>query len=167
MRISHLLTYSCSEAIITIKSSANCSITKRPLTRDEYVSSRAFGLSQSQREQCYDLFIKYERWREYHKCWDESDRVMYVIKHGPSVYNDVEFISWSQRVRRYYDCVQEDILDDEGGPLYPFFFDMVYADESQDFVSDCPVHCVFNVPVQASSYRNKSMTTSHVRHFTD
>ena len=27
------------------------------------------------------------------------------------------------------------------------FFDMVYADESQDFVSDCRVYCVFNVHV--------------------
>lgn len=30
-----------------------------------------------------------------------------------------------------------DLLNDEGAPLYPFFFDAVLADEAQDFVSRC------------------------------
>ena len=52
-------------AIITIKSPAQCAATKLSLTRDEYLSLPAsFGLNNEQRELCYDLFMKYEVWRE-------------------------------------------------------------------------------------------------------
>ena len=113
------------QAIISIKSNAQCSTTKLPLTREEYVSSRAFGLSDEQRELCYDLFLKYEKWRKHNRYWDESDRVMYVLKHGPNVFREEKFVPWIYHVKG--------VLDDDGLPLYPFFFDMVCADESQDF----------------------------------
>jgi len=113
------------QAIISIKSNAQCANTKVPLTREEYVSSRAFGLSEKQRELCYDLFLKYEKWRKHNRYWDETDRVMYVLKHGPNVFREEKFIPWIYQVK--------DVLDDDGLPLYPFFFDIVCADESQDF----------------------------------
>lgn len=113
------------QAIISIKSNAQCANTKVPLTREEYVSSRAFGLSEEQRELCYDLYIKYEKWCKHNRYWDETDRVMYVLKHGPCVFREEKFVPWI-----YQD---KDVLDDEGFPQYPFFFSHVCADESQDF----------------------------------
>lgn len=122
------------QAIITIKSNARCANTKMPLTREEYVSSRAFDLSEEQRELCYDLFLKYERWRKHNDYWDETDRVMYVLKHGPCVFSEEKFVPWTHRVSHQDPQVSKDgILDDEGSPQYPFFFDIVCADESQDF----------------------------------
>ena len=113
------------QAIVSIKSNARCSTTKLPLTREEYVSSPAFGLSKEQRELCYDLFLKYEKWRKHNRYWDESDRVMHVLKHGPNVFREEKFVPWIYQAK--------DVLDDDGLPLYPFFFDIVCADESQDF----------------------------------
>ena len=52
------------------------------------------------------------------------------MKHGPSVFREDEFIPWTSRVNKYG---QMELLDDEGEPLYPFFYDIVCADESQDF----------------------------------
>lgn len=115
------------QAIITIKSNAQCSTTKLPLTREEYVSSRAVDLSGEQKQLCYDLFLKYERWRKHNDYWDETDRVMYVLKHGPCVFREEKFVPWTHRVSK------DGVFDDDGLPLYPFFFDMVCADESQDF----------------------------------
>jgi len=48
------------------------------------------------------------------------------------VFRDDMFIPWAARVNKFGEM---DLLDDEGTPLYPFFYDVVCADEAQDFVS--------------------------------
>ena len=59
-------------AIITVKSSSKCVETKAPLTLDEYLSlPKTFGLTEEQRVLCYDLFEKYEEWRQSNGIWDE------------------------------------------------------------------------------------------------
>jgi len=118
-------------AIIVIKSNSNCARTKQPLSLDDYITLPiSFGLTQTQRKLCYDLFLKYEEWRHNGHYWDEMDRVLYVMTHGPSVFRDDKFIPWAARVNRFGEM---DLLDDEGTPLYPFFYDVVCADEAQDF----------------------------------
>ncbi|KAL7538711.1 hypothetical protein ACHAXR_008739 [Thalassiosira sp. AJA248-18] len=118
-------------AIIVIKSQAKCATTKLPLTIDDFVAlPPSFGLTEVQRQLCHDLFIKYEQWRESEHYWDEMDRVLYILKCGPSVFRDDRFIPWTDRVNRFGEM---DLLNDEGEPLYPFFYDIVCADEAQDF----------------------------------
>ena len=120
-------------AIIVIKSNSICARTKHPLSLDDYIALPiSFGLTQTQRKLCYDLFLKYEEWRHNGHYWDEMDRVLYVMRHGPTVFRDDKFIPWAARVNRFGEM---DLLDDEGAPLYPFFYDVVCADEAQDFVS--------------------------------
>ena len=109
-------------AIIVIKSQAKCATSKQPLSLDDYLALPAsFGLTGTQRELCYALFLKYEQWRESERYWDEMDRVLYVLKFGPSVFKDDHFIPWAHRVNKFG---QMDLLDDEGEPLYPFFYDI-------------------------------------------
>ena len=121
------------QAITTIKSQAECAATKQALSLEAYIGLPSrFGLAQPQREVCYDLFEKYELWKSVEAGWDEADRSIYILTHGPSVYRDSVFIPWRDRVNRGGEI---DLLDDEGGPRAPFCFDMVFADEAQDFVS--------------------------------
>jgi len=109
-------------AICTIKSNARCAITKCPLTLNEYLSlPLSFGLQTNQREICYNIFLKYEQWRSQETYWDETDRSMYVLKNGPSVLKEDVYLSWVERVKRG----EMDLLNEEGDPLDPFFFDMV------------------------------------------
>ena len=120
-------------AIIVIKSNAKCASTKEPLSLDDYIAlPTSFGLTEVQRRLCYDLFLKYEQWRQEAFYWDEMDRVLYVIRHGPTVFREDIFIPWAKRVNKFGEM---DLLDEEGVPLYPFFYDLVCADEAQDFVS--------------------------------
>lgn len=120
-------------AIIVIKSNSSCATTKQPLSLADYLALPiSFGLTENQRRLCYDLFLKYEDWRLRGDYWDEMDRVLYVLTHGPSVFREDKFISWAARVSRFGEMA---LLDDEGMPLYPFFYDVVCADEAQDFVS--------------------------------
>ena len=118
-------------AIIVIKSHAQVAKSKEPLSLEDYVGlPPSFGLTESQRQLCYIGFRKYEDMRISEKMWDEMDRVLFVLKHGPSVFRDDHFIPWAHRVNNFG---QIELLDDEGEPLYPFFWDIVCADESQDF----------------------------------
>lgn len=92
------------------------------LWNDEYLSlPLSFGLQTSQREICYNIFLKYEQWRNQETYWDETDRSMYVLKNGPSVLKEDVYLSWVERVKRG----EMDLLNEEGDPLDPFFFDMV------------------------------------------
>lgn len=114
---------------MNIKSHAKCALTKRPLTPAEYLDlPLTFGLTEDQRLVCYKLYEKYEKWRENESYWDEMDRTLYILEHGPSVYREEEMISWSNRVNKRGEI---DLLDDEGKPLYPFFFKRVFVDEAQ------------------------------------
>ena len=119
--------------IITIKSNARCAVTKAPLTRESYLAlGPSFGLRQEQREVVYGLFLQYQEWisqSESH-AWDEADRSMYVLRHGPSVFSDDTFVPWTERVQAMGEM---DLLDGDGNPLHPFFFDMIFCDEAQDF----------------------------------
>ena len=116
-------------AIITIKSHAKCASTKSPLSLEDYTYlPPSFGLTGDQRQLCYSLFVKYEAWREFKHYWDEMDRVMYVLKFGPSAFREDRFIPWTNRVNRFGEM---DLLNKEGEPLYPFFYDIVCADEAQ------------------------------------
>lgn len=118
-------------AIITIKSHAQVAATKLPLSLDDYLAlPPSFGLTKEERNLCYQVFQKYEQWRESGGYWDEMDRCLYVLKHGPSVFREDLFIPWADRVNRWGEV---ELLDDEGEPLYPFFYDIVCADEAQDF----------------------------------
>jgi len=118
-------------AIITIKSHATCVTTKSSLEQEDYLALPAtFGLTEKQRNLCFDVFLKYEKWREDESLWDEADRSMYVLKWGPSVYRDKYFVSWAKRVNQRG---ESELLDEDGNPLFPFFFDLVCADEAQDF----------------------------------
>ena len=119
-------------ALIVIKSCAKCALTKKSLSLDDYIAlPSSFGLTETQRRLCYEFFIKYEQWRHDGRYWDEMDRVQYVMMHGPTVFRDDKFIPWAERVNRFGEM---DLLDDEGVPMFPFFFDTVCADEAQDFV---------------------------------
>ena len=118
-------------AITTIKSHAKCALTKSSLERKDYLElPQSFGLTVIQRKMCYDLYEKYESWRESEGCWDEVDRSMYILKHGPSVFREKDFVPWAERVNRRGEV---DLLDEEGSPLWPFLYDNVFADEAQDF----------------------------------
>ena len=129
-------------AIIVIKSNSNCARTKQPLSLDDYLSLPiSFGLTKTQRKLCYDLFLKYEEWRHNGYYWDEMERVLYVLTHGPTVFRDDKFIPWAARVNKFGEM---DLLDDEGAPLYPFFYDVVCADEAQDFVSTAALICSYS-----------------------
>lgn len=55
---------------------------------------------------------------------------MYVLRHGPSVFSDDKFVPWTERVEAMGEI---DLLDGDGDPLHPFFFDMIFCDEAQDF----------------------------------
>lgn len=119
-------------AIITIKSHATCAATKMPLTRDEYLAlPPTFGLSDKQREVCYDVFQHYESWRVNGSYWDEADRVIYIMSCGPSVFRDPTLVPWAHRVNN---MGEYDLLGDDGDPLHPFFFDFVCADEVSDII---------------------------------
>ena len=140
-------------AIITIKSHAQCAITKTPLELDDYMKlPPSFGLTQDQRELCYDLFLKYKDWQKHGSHWDEVDRSIYVLKFGPSVFREDHFIPWTERVNQRGEM---NLLDEDGNPLYPFFFDLVCADEAQDFTEvDIALF------VRMSRYVAKSLTLS-------
>ncbi|KAL7541991.1 hypothetical protein ACHAXR_011413 [Thalassiosira sp. AJA248-18] len=117
--------------IIVIKSQAKCASTKKPLSLDDYTSlPPSFGLTEEQRQLCYGIFLKYQDWLESKNYWDEIDRVHYVLTHGPSVFREEHFTPWADRVNRFGEM---DLLNGEGEPLYPFFYDVVCADEAQDF----------------------------------
>ena len=119
--------------IITIKSNTKCALTKTPLSREDYLSlGPSYGLRKDQREVVYDFYLQYQEWLSTSdvQAWDESDRNMYVMTHGPSVFSDKSFIPWKQRVESFGEM---DLLDSDGNPLHPFFFDMVFIDEAQDF----------------------------------
>lgn len=110
-------------AIVTIKSNVKCSISKSSLSLEEYLAlPSSFGLQKKQREISYQLFLRYEQWREQKSYWDETDRTMYVLKHGPNVFREEPYLSWTERVVKRGEM---DLLDEEGDPLHPFFFDMV------------------------------------------
>ena len=103
-----------------------------PLTRDEYLALPAtFGLSNRQREVCYDVFQHYESWRVNGSYWDEADRVLYIMSCGPSVFRDPTLVPWAHRVNN---MGEYDLLGDDGDPLHPFFFDFVCADEVSDII---------------------------------
>ena len=57
------------------------------------------------------------------------DRSLYVLAHGPSTFRDPSFIPWTRRVQ----MGEPGLLDDHDSPLFPFCFDIVAADEAQDF----------------------------------
>ena len=118
--------------IITIKSNARCVITKVPLTHECYLGlGPSFGLRQEQREVVYGLFLQYQEWISQSKshAWDEADRSMYILRHGPSVFSADKFVPWTERVA----MGEMDLLDGDGNPLHPIFFDMIFCDEAQDF----------------------------------
>lgn len=55
-----------------------------------------------------------------------------LTEHGPSVFRDAQFVSWAKRVNEYGEV--DGLLNEDGDPLYPFFWDLVAADEAQDFM---------------------------------
>jgi hypothetical protein len=80
----------------------------------------------------YDLFLRYEEWRQSGASkWDEADRLLYIMEHGPSVFAHQDFVSWEERI---YKRGEIELLEEADGdsPLTPFFYHMVYADEAQD-----------------------------------
>ena len=108
------------KAIITIKSNDKCASSKSHLSRDDYLAlPPSHGLTAPQRNLCYDLFEIYEDWRVSNSYWDEPDRVMYILRHGPSVFRDEEYIGWQQRV---YKRGEYDLYDSS---MWPFLYDMV------------------------------------------
>lgn len=116
-----------------IKSNIHCSLTKNPLSRDEYMKlPKSFGLRPGQRKVVYDLYLRYEEWLEHGRYkWDDADRVLFILKHGPSSFSDREYKSWERRAYREGDV---SLLEADGeSPLSPFFYDLVFADEAQDF----------------------------------
>lgn len=120
-------------AFRTIKSNARCSLTKQPLCREDYMSlPTSFGLRKEQRSVVYALYLRYEEWlAEGSFKWDEADRVLYVLRWGPTVFSEKVFVSWEVRAFRRG---QTELLDKDGeSPLYPFFFDLIMVDEAQDF----------------------------------
>ena len=120
------------KAIIKIKSNAKCASSKKFLSRADYLAlPPSHGLTASQRNLCFDLFEIYEEWKETNCYWDESDRVMYILRHGPSVFRDEEYIGWGQRVNKRGEY---DLLDSS---LSHFLYDMVRRG------SRGPEHCVF------------------------
>ena len=119
-------------AITVIKSQSKCASTKVHLTLEDYTSlSLSYGLTEDQRQLCYRLFLVYENWRESKHYWDEMDRALYVLRFGPSVFREEKFIPWPVRVNKFGEM---DLLNEEmTEPRYPFFYDIVCADEAQDF----------------------------------
>lgn len=92
---------------------------------------RSFGLNQEQRALVYKLYLRYAEWLESGSFkWDEADRVLYILRWGPSVFSESELVSWEERAYRRGEM---DLLDEDEMPLAPFFFHMVFADEAQDF----------------------------------
>jgi len=120
--------------IRTIMSNSACLKNFQPLTCEEYKKLPAiFGLSQPQRELVYNLFCEYQKWMDMgDRKWDEADRVLYILKFGGCglFRNNNPFVFWKER---YLHGEGEDLVDDEGGPLAPFFFHKVFVDEGQDF----------------------------------
>eukprot|EP00588_Corethron_pennatum_P035438 CAMPEP_0194349738 /NCGR_PEP_ID=MMETSP0171-20130528/107259_1 /TAXON_ID=218684 /ORGANISM="Corethron pennatum, Strain L29A3" /LENGTH=171 /DNA_ID=CAMNT_0039117229 /DNA_START=468 /DNA_END=979 /DNA_ORIENTATION=- len=126
-------------ATIKIKSN-KCAVTKVHLIREEYMMlGPSYGLHKDQREVVYDFCVKYEEWLLSSQGWDEADRVLYVLKWGPSVFSDSSLIPLTIRTNSYG---ESDVLNFEKNHLYPFFLDVVVADESQDFV--CTYSIIFN-----------------------
>jgi len=119
------------EAFRVIKSNALCARMKRPMKRDEYLRlPGSYGLTMQQRHIVYDLFLQYTSWMTSGKPkWDEADRVMHVLKNGPTPFQDEDFLSWEERYRRG----EPGLVDRDGVPCSPFFYDLVCADEAQDF----------------------------------
>lgn len=56
----------------------------------------------------------------------------HVLRFGPSVFRDDQFISWARRVNSFGEV--DGLLNEEGDPLYPFFWELIAADEAQDFM---------------------------------
>jgi len=52
------------------------------------------------------------------------DRTLYILKHGPAPFSECPYVSWIDRINKHGDAT---VMD------FPFFFDEVAADESQDF----------------------------------
>ena len=118
--------------IRTIKSNVRCVRNLEVLSRDTYQSLPAvFGLNEAQRDVVYDLFEVYEIWlkKDEHK-WDEADRVMFILRNGNPVYSDPTYMSWQ---RRYRQGLGEGLVDDDGQPRSPYFYNKVFVDEAQDF----------------------------------
>jgi hypothetical protein len=132
MRANHIEPITLWTAIRDIKSNVKCSLSKHPLSREEYLSlSASFGLRKEQREFVYDLFLRYEEWRQSGRSkWDDADRVLYIFKYGTSVFREKEFLSWEERAFKRGEI---ELLEADGdSPLAPFFYHMVFADEAQD-----------------------------------
>jgi len=112
-------------SIITIKSHSSVVETKAPLTLEAYLRlASSFGLTREQRIICYSLFEIYEKWRMKHKAWDEMDRTIYCLKHGPPSLSEYPYVSWVDRSNKYGEATVED---------FPFFVEEVCVDEYQDF----------------------------------
>jgi len=119
-------------AFRVIKSNVKCSETKSPLSQEDYLKlPRSFGLSQTQRTLVYKLYLRYIEWLNSGNFkWDEADRVLYILRYGPSVFAECDFVSWEERA---FQRGEMDLLEDDEMPLVPFFYHMVFADEAQDF----------------------------------
>jgi len=70
-----------------IKGSVTPLIRGEPLERDEYIDEsgaiskrRATGLSKQDREDCYDVFVSYERELRHRRLWDATDREVALIQ---------------------------------------------------------------------------------------
>lgn len=118
-------------AFRTIKSSVGCSVTKAALTEAEYLAlPPSYGLDAKQRTVVYGLFLRYGEWLSSGGSrWDEADRVLYILRHGGSVFSDDKYISWHERAFSYY---EDGIVDSENMPNFPYFH-TVAVDEAQDF----------------------------------
>jgi len=117
-----------------IKGHVNCSITKKPLEREMFMTlPKSFGLNHTQRSIAYDLYERYDAWLHQSErlLWDEADRVMYVMKFGGNVFADSEFVPWEERSFKWG---EEGLVGSDGLPLMPFYH-LVHVDEAQDFTS--------------------------------
>mmetsp|Transcript_14131 Transcript_14131/g.25605 ORF Transcript_14131/g.25605 Transcript_14131/m.25605 type:complete len:611 (+) Transcript_14131:567-2399(+) len=121
-------------AFRTIKSSARCSLTKQPLHQNDYMKLReAFDLIPEQRNVLYDLYLRYEEWLEQLSYkWDEADRLLYILKLGPSVFSEHSFKSWE---RWAYHFGEIELLEEDcEAPLSPIFYDMSLLTKLKTFV---------------------------------
>jgi len=90
------------DASIINSKSNKCVVTKVYLTREEYMLlGPSYGLHKDQRKVVYDFYLKYEEWLLSSQGWDEADRVLYVLKWGPSVFSDSSPIPWTIRANSY------------------------------------------------------------------
>jgi hypothetical protein len=119
--------------IRTIKSSSACLRNFESLSREEYKRLPAiFGFSQPQRDLVYDLFCEYQNWMGMgDRKWNEADRILYILKYGGcGVFRNHPFVLWKER---FLHGEGEDLVDEKGMPIAPFFFHKVFVDEGQDF----------------------------------